>query len=711
MIPFKPLFWIFFFFTLHVAAQNTVAIEELKRDYTHSKDENLQYDILNKLAWEYRAAFPDSGIFYARKALLLGQKLGRKDIAKPLNFIGVANTHKGDHLAAYDFFKQALRVSERNDDLLQTGHAHNNIGRLFMEQGLMEKAYEHLLAGRDVFDELGDQSGVAYSLQALGGYYRIKRQVKHAEENYLQALKIRTSLGDNKEIISAQLQLGKYYMSNQRIDLALRYFLKADSIGKILGDRIVTSEIKVNIGECLFIRNELDEAEKIVDEGLSHISQSENVRLLPEAYLTMGQIFHRKGDIKKAKEYFLKTLEVSTSRQDLNTRLEAYFFLWQTDRMKVDAPDLKNYENYVALKDSIRMLEATHRESQFQFQLAIERKESENILLKVRSERKTAVILVLVVLVISSSIIVYQLIRNKSRILKRNKTLENHMTTLVEFSKNRSISVGNLAHAAKDIVSITAKKLNASQVSIWIYDEHESCIKALACYNLESDQYSANATLSFSDAPLYFEAIKNERIIVADDARSYRSTREFADSYLIPNNICSLLDVTFFLDGQLKGLLCCEQKHKVRRWTAEDKLFASSVADIITLAFRTAQRLEYEIHIKEQSRKISSMNEVLEQRVKQRTEELEAQNKRLSDYAFINSHLLRAPLSRILGLINLIDHDKSLKEHEIVDLLRKSGDELDQVIKKITDALNDGNHLTIDLLTQKQPGAGKKTDN
>jgi GAF domain-containing protein len=198
----------------------------------------------------------------------------------------------------------------------------------------------------------------------------------------------------------------------------------------------------------------------------------------------------------------------------------------------------------------------------------------------------------------------------------------------------------------------------------------------------------------FENAPHYFEALKKERIIVVDDARTHHYTKEFATSYFTEQNIFSLLDATFFLDGHLKGLLCCEHQNEIRKWTTEDLIFASSVADIISLAFRTAQRLEFEHRIKQQNKEIALINEGLEERVKQRTEELEIQNKRLVEYAFINSHLLRGPLSRILGLINLMEHDNTMKESEMLDLLRKSGDELDQVIGKISNALNDGNSLT-----------------
>jgi signal transduction histidine kinase len=130
-----------------------------------------------------------------------------------------------------------------------------------------------------------------------------------------------------------------------------------------------------------------------------------------------------------------------------------------------------------------------------------------------------------------------------------------------------------------------------------------------------------------------------------------------------------------------------------------------TISDIITLSFRTAQRLDCEKHIKEQNRQIASMNEDLEERVQQRTQELAAQNKKLAEYAFINSHLLRGPLSRILGLINVIDQEHNPKETELISLLRKSGNELDEIIKKITETLNEGEYLSVKELRKTASSA------
>lgn len=66
---------------------------------------------------------------------------------------------------------------------------------------------------------------------------------------------------------------------------------------------------------------------------------------------------------------------------------------------------------------------------------------------------------------------------------------------------------------------------------------------------------------------------------------------------------------------------------------------------------------------------------------------LEDQNKTFRDISWMQSHLVRAPLARIMGLAGLL---KSSPEelHETIDFIQQSANELDDVIRKITDQSN-----------------------
>ena len=66
---------------------------------------------------------------------------------------------------------------------------------------------------------------------------------------------------------------------------------------------------------------------------------------------------------------------------------------------------------------------------------------------------------------------------------------------------------------------------------------------------------------------------------------------------------------------------------------------------------------------------------------------IEAQNEKLRKIAWIQSHIVRTPLARIIGLIPLI---KDLKEHtaereQMFEYLMTSANELDEIITDITD--------------------------
>jgi signal transduction histidine kinase len=93
-----------------------------------------------------------------------------------------------------------------------------------------------------------------------------------------------------------------------------------------------------------------------------------------------------------------------------------------------------------------------------------------------------------------------------------------------------------------------------------------------------------------------------------------------------------------------------------------------------------------------QSEEIATNNEKLEEIVQDRTQKLKEQNERLSKYAFMNSHELRGPICRMIGLLNLLKKTKSEEQKKILDLIQETGLELDVITKQINQILD-----TVDL--------------
>lgn len=285
----------------------------------------------------------------------------------------------------------------------------------------------------------------------------------------------------------------------------------------------------------------------------------------------------------------------------------------------------------------------------------------------------------------------HQLALRVKEIFERNATLEKHWNTLLNISKSREINFGNFDDALRHITKTASQSLNISRVSVWQYNKERNSIQCLVLYNLEDNRYLVEEELLGTDFPRYFDALLEEAVIPADEAETDVHTYEFKDVYLRPHHILSMLDTPFFLDGKLGGVLCCEHKEQ-RHWVPEDIIFAQALSDIITITFKAQQRRSYERRLREHRKQVERINYDLEERVKERTQQLEDQNQQLAEYAFINSHILRGPVCRILGLINLLSYQDN-KEQQLVDHLKLSGEELDEVVKRINLALTEGGHF------------------
>lgn len=83
---------------------------------------------------------------------------------------------------------------------------------------------------------------------------------------------------------------------------------------------------------------------------------------------------------------------------------------------------------------------------------------------------------------------------------------------------------------------------------------------------------------------------------------------------------------------------------------------------------------------------ISRINSNLEQLVQDRTKKIQLQNQKLLNFLNYNSHKIRGPLARILGLVNLINQDGIDKKDrkETFRLLNIEAEQLDKMVNDVT---------------------------
>lgn len=89
------------------------------------------------------------------------------------------------------------------------------------------------------------------------------------------------------------------------------------------------------------------------------------------------------------------------------------------------------------------------------------------------------------------------------------------------------------------------------------------------------------------------------------------------------------------------------------------------------------------------NQEIEKINTNLEKTVEERTKTITEKNKLLMEYAYFNSHQIRGPLARILGLIQVLNMEYKDSFGGHLNMLQQAGNDLDDAIHKINRLIDD----------------------
>lgn len=201
---------------------------------------------------------------------------------------------------------------------------------------------------------------------------------------------------------------------------------------------------------------------------------------------------------------------------------------------------------------------------------------------------------------------------------------------LLKLSRDPIIQYGKVSEIPSYCVKIVAETLNVSRSSFWIFNEDEQllfCDKLLVKNETEFADLTSIAKKSLLkrvDYPAYFESMLNEPYIIANDAFNHESTECFKDSYLLPNEIFSILDVPIFHKGKVIGVLCQEETKNFRKWESSEVSFLFQISEFISYGFSIHERNLFE-------EEMEFMNQNLQQLIEKKTEEIESKNKDILD--------------------------------------------------------------------------------
>ena len=174
-----------------------------------------------------------------------------------------------------------------------------------------------------------------------------------------------------------------------------------------------------------------------------------------------------------------------------------------------------------------------------------------------------------------------------------------------------NVDYKNLQEAIEQATKISAQTLNIERSSVWLYKDGENTLECIGLYSQKDETNAKGLLIKNDNFSTYFKALKNQRTLIIEDARTNPITIEFLEQYLQPLDIYSILDVPIISQGQVIGVVCNEATKKIKRWSHHAVEFSQAIANNISLAIEIQKRKEAEQKVNRLSNLIDTSDTIV----------------------------------------------------------------------------------------------------
>ena len=510
--------------------------------------------------------------------------------------------------------EQALAEAQAAREPLAHVMAAERYGHMMDNLGNSVESRNVLFAAQQVAQSSLLFSYEARLLEQIARSYYSRSEHRLALQYWIRCLEVsELAGGDAGTWIAAKVGLAQIYFGLSDHTSALSLLVEADKRVAEVNDHHLDAKVKINLGVGYSQSGNVQEAAEVFAKALHICTRYQLFDYLAESNFYLGKIELDGGKLDPAMQYFDAAL--AAARQVNYRWCEAHIL---ATRAKVHASRGQYPEAIASVKAAQEIASAKHFLHMLiqQHYLAAEYAEKTGDLSFAIGEYKAAHDCEQQVSAASAT--------------ERNKELEEKAglrpsisRKLVDLSNNVIIDKGELEPAFELITRESCGILDVPRASLWLLDNQSGTLVCRCLFLAEEGRFSKAQTLTREHYPIFFERLMSLAPIAAHDAGHHPHTLELERDYLKPNGIRSMLVFPIRLGGQTCGMLCFAVPGRQHNWTPDDMLYGKQLTEISTRVIAGFEHRIAQEEINALNARVMRANDMLQERVMERTVSLE----------------------------------------------------------------------------------------
>jgi len=371
----------------------------------------------------------DSAMFFAKLALSLKKSTDtRFDVQ---NLLGRLHHEFQSYDSALYYFGINLHDAEEIQSEEWKAATHNNLGMVYDSKGDLRKSYDHYVEALKLYESVKNMRNAAIVLNNLGIINQNLGDYDKSTEYFKRAVEINKELNALVDLSMNYSNLGITYKELGRLDEALEMYkasLKIAVENNLARDQ---ARIHLNLGNIFKIKGNMEMAELSYKESLKVCEENEILFGVMLNNYALGALYKDLKQYVKAEPHFQNALKIALMSGHQNTMLDSYRSLSLVyEKLGKTEKALEFSRKLMRLNDSINEINHKQYVMDLQTRYETERKELENISLRLENENKSKTIRLQLyfailggLIIVLLTLLVIMILKSRKKIRKNNERL------------------------------------------------------------------------------------------------------------------------------------------------------------------------------------------------------------------------------------------------------------------------------------------------
>ena len=401
-------FFVLSFLTSQTLYGQDKYLDSLQNQLKTLTSDTAKVNLMNKINSYFLMQNPTIVLEQGKQTILLAQKnkypLGELVASR---YVGIAYVMVSKHDSAGEYLQNALAISRKIGNKRLEASCLGTIGNFYTDLFKKKEALESYLSALKIAESIKDKKEEASLLCNIGSLYQKDNNIKQAEDCFRRAIQLTEGTNFFRILQMAYLNLGVVYDSRSDFANANLYYQKANELTLKTHDKVGQVKILHNLGKIHLDLDKYEVAYTYFTQALTNAKEIGNNELEIISLLGVAESESKLGNNQLALKYALEAEKIIPTNQTNLIKGEVYEALFNIYQLMGNVHKALDYHIlYKEAQDSIFNANKSAQMSEIQTKYEVEKKETENTLLKKEKDLKDARIRQQMWIIVSSLIII-----------------------------------------------------------------------------------------------------------------------------------------------------------------------------------------------------------------------------------------------------------------------------------------------------------------